>query len=462
MKRPFVRGSKLLLAALVALPLLLAARTSLAFTYQINGSDCRAMESGTEGLVSVPTGTTTLVASGAVEVVCPMVKHTSVPNGFNDYISDVTAAVVAGAGGVSCHLNFYSVQVHQGDDSLQQENADVTSIGPNTHSQVLDLAGSSIQPYFDEGIASPYDYWYSSEVFCTMQAGTTLTTFHVTENGSSPANYRMYSAGNCKPTSPGTSSYQYFEGEFGGGAGFWEAKQAKGFTFNCPVPSDAGRGVQLAVGPSISGDGTDQLQCTGDAGSHWTTIPQNPSAAEWPTRTVSFAFKSGVQNIQCRMITNGDNDGDGKVAGYRSFPLDPIPHTGWTATASIGANTASAFDGNLSTRWTTTNQTQRTNPAQWFLLDMHATQTFIEVVLDSTGDANDFPHGYTIEASMTGAAGSWTTIASGAGASAVVTVPVPMTTARYLRINQTGTDSHWWSIHELNVYSATPHNPYLH
>ena len=53
-------------------------------------------------------------------------------------------------------------------------------------------------------------------------------------------------------------------------------------------------------------------------------------------------------------------------------------------------------------------------------------------------------------------------IASGAGTSAVVTVPVPMTTARYLRINQTGTDSHWWSIHELNVYSATPHNPYVH
>jgi hypothetical protein len=449
-----IQGLRLALGVVVGLTLSATSSSAFAsYTYTIKGSSCRVMQTGDESLVTVDTTAGTITANDSVNVICPMVKHTSSPGGFDEYIADVAADVVSSESNLACELNIYGLQIQPGVDSIIQSTGFIpTPGGP------FDLGGFSTDIFWDEGIATPYTNWYSSEVICQMNLGTTINKFTVTENGSLQSNYRIFSASNCAPTL-NSSSYDYFSGESGGPSGFWEAKQQSGFTVNCPVPSDAGRGVQLSAGPSISGGGVDQLQCSSDGGSHWITVPQNPPAAEpadFPTQTVSFAVKSGAQNITCKM-TGINNDGDGKIASYRTFPLDPIPHTGWTATASIGANTGNAFDGNLSSRWTTTNQSQRSG--QWFKLDMGSAKTFIEVVMDSGGDANDYPHGYKIEASMDG--NSWTTIATGSGTSSVVTVPVPMTTARFIRLNQTATDSHWWSIHELNVYSATPHNPYL-
>ena len=46
-----------------------------------------------------------------------------------------------------------------------------------------------------------------------------------------------------------------------------------------------------------------------------------------------------------------------------------------------------------------------------------------------------------------------TAVATGTGTAAKVTVTFPATTARYVKVVQTGTSTSWWSIAELNVYT---------
>jgi hypothetical protein len=128
-----------------------------------------------------------------------------------------------------------------------------------------------------------------------------------------------------------------------------------------------------------------------------------------------------------------------------------LPRTGWVASASAGnASAMQAIDGNLTTRWTT--GTDQVN-AQWFQLDLGTSQAFTQVVLDAGTSSNDFPIGYQVY--VTDDPSSWgSPVAYGAGSDALLTITFPYQTARYLRVVQTGTGSHWWSIHEINVYGA--------
>ena len=79
----------------------------------------------------------------------------------------------------------------------------------------------------------------------------------------------------------------------------------------------------------------------------------------------------------------------------------PMARAGWAVTASVGAGPTGATDGNWSTRWTTGTPALS---GQWYRLDLGSTQTFSRIVLDATGDANDYPPGYDVYVSSDGTA----------------------------------------------------------
>jgi subtilisin family serine protease len=130
-------------------------------------------------------------------------------------------------------------------------------------------------------------------------------------------------------------------------------------------------------------------------------------------------------------------------------PAVALSRAGWAASASSSNGApANAVDGNLKTRWSTgAPQTG----GQWFQVDMKTTQRFSKLTLDAATSGGDYPRGYQVFVSTDGS--RWGgAIATGVGASPLVTITFPPQTARYLRVVQTGKASSWWSIHELVVF----------
>jgi len=131
-----------------------------------------------------------------------------------------------------------------------------------------------------------------------------------------------------------------------------------------------------------------------------------------------------------------------------------LNRAGWVASASStesGGSPSYAIDGNISTRWST--GAQQTS-GQWFQVDMEATNTFYELVLDAASSSGDYPRSYQVNVSNDGS--NWgSPVATGAGTSALTVITFPAQVARFIRVTQTGSVSGlWWSIHEINVVGA--------
>lgn len=139
------------------------------------------------------------------------------------------------------------------------------------------------------------------------------------------------------------------------------------------------------------------------------------------------------------------------------FKSDAIDRTGWTPTTNSYSG-ANALDGKASTRWDSSGF-QSPTAGQFFQIDMGSNQFFDKIVLDTAGSMNDFPRGYVVKAGTTSVVGDMKVIATGKGFGPTTMITSIPTNARYIRIEQTGTQgSKFWSIHEMNVYksSATP------
>jgi hypothetical protein len=134
---------------------------------------------------------------------------------------------------------------------------------------------------------------------------------------------------------------------------------------------------------------------------------------------------------------------------YGSAPAILIKD-GWTATASVNSSLAqSAIDGKLSTRWDT--GVSQTN-GQSFQFDMLSAQAFDQITLNADGNSSDYPRAFQVFASND--PNNWgAPIATGVGSASLVSIGLPLTTARYVKIVQTGSASNWWSINELNVWA---------
>lgn len=121
------------------------------------------------------------------------------------------------------------------------------------------------------------------------------------------------------------------------------------------------------------------------------------------------------------------------------------------SSSSDQTNVRGSVDGNTDTRWATRTE-QR--PGQFFQIDMQQMQRFDQILLDSQGNPNDYPRGYRVLVSDDGT--TWRgPVATGAGNGPITDIPFPVQQARYIRIEQTASDSqHWWSIHEMFVDKA--------
>ena len=145
----------------------------------------------------------------------------------------------------------------------------------------------------------------------------------------------------------------------------------------------------------------------------------------------------------------GESANSAQVSGTPGI----LSRVGWVASASStesGGSPANAIDGDIASRWST--GASQAN-GQWFQVDIGATNTLSQIVLDAGSSSGDYPRGYRVNVSNDGS--NWgSALATGTGASQVTTIRFATNSARYIRVTQTGSTSGWWSIHEVNVYGT--------
>ena len=108
-----------------------------------------------------------------------------------------------------------------------------------------------------------------------------------------------------------------------------------------------------------------------------------------------------------------------------------------------------AIDGDFWTSWSTgTKQSE----GQWFKIDMGQAQTFDKIVLENGWAPYDYPRGYKVYVSDDGE--NWgEAVATGSGSQSITKITFEPQTKRYIKLEQTGSDSYyWWSIYEVDVY----------
>jgi hypothetical protein len=122
-----------------------------------------------------------------------------------------------------------------------------------------------------------------------------------------------------------------------------------------------------------------------------------------------------------------------------------------SASASSGSHPpANAGDDNIATRWGSgTAQAS----GQWFQLDLGSgtTNTLGRLILDPGASTDDYPRTYQVNVSNDGIAWGNTVVAGSGNPSGITTINLSPQTVRYVKITQTGSDPHWWSIYELNA-----------
>ncbi len=126
-----------------------------------------------------------------------------------------------------------------------------------------------------------------------------------------------------------------------------------------------------------------------------------------------------------------------------------LDRSNWTLSGSSNVSALSnAIDASLSTRWDTR---QAQMPGQFFTIDLGSLPTFSKIELNTSDSPNDYPREYSVYVSNNGR--NWgDSIASGIGGGSITNIYLGETTARHIRIEQTGSDSYyWWSIHDVQV-----------
>jgi endo-1,3(4)-beta-glucanase len=88
---------------------------------------------------------------------------------------------------------------------------------------------------------------------------------------------------------------------------------------------------------------------------------------------------------------------------------------------------------------------------QFFQIDLGKRSSFDSIELNAAGDKNDYPRSYRVWASGNG--NTWRSpVATGQGSRALTDIDSQKQSARFARIEQTGTDAdHWWSIADVKL-----------
>jgi hypothetical protein len=422
------------------------ARADKTTTY--DGKNCKATNAVSAGFVSYADNDIKNTSTNqSIMVACPVVKYTSGPGIWNDRISGLTVTQNSPiSGDVECNFIIYDASYEPGESLNVWANNSGASTTSGT--STFNIGGASWTGWWSTST------WFYANVICRLQPGAKIEQYTVTELGAQQANHRIFSPASCGPTAG--SNYLYGEGtlpnvSFGG---YWQSASSGTYRLDCPIPSDAARGVQMSGSPSVNVDS--RFECSHNASS-WALVPPNsPVTAVW-TKLLPFAFPSGNRTLSCQRVGTAQT-GDPRFFSYRTFPLTAISRAGWFASASQSGGAdlpQNAVSGGTTDRWST-GQPQTTTSNAWFQVDMGSSKQFVQIQMSSNGPANnDYPRGYSVYASTNGS--TWgSAIATGTGSSNTITVQVPPTTARYIRVYETGTSSQWFSFDNFNVYQALP------
>jgi hypothetical protein len=90
---------------------------------------------------------------------------------------------------------------------------------------------------------------------------------------------------------------------------------------------------------------------------------------------------------------------------------------------------------------------------EWYRIDMGSNKTVAMVTVQTpAGSTWDYPRGFDLQTSVDGV--TWTTGATGIAYGWKRPISITPTSARYIRITQTGSAPQWWSIDEVSVFSS--------
>lgn len=176
-------------------------------------------------------------------------------------------------------------------------------------------------------------------------------------------------------------------------------------------------------------------------------VINSDDAATYQTKLTQFGTANFTENT--RFVATVSK----YAAGASTFAPAAISHTGWTATASStapGSSPAGGIDGANGVAW---QSGQAMAGGEWYRIDMGTNRTVAMVTVQTPDWAKwDYPRGFTVETSLNGS--TWTTAATGIAYGWKRPISIAPTTARYIRIIQTGSAPQWWSIDEVTVYSS--------
>ena len=225
-----------------------------------------------------------------------------------------------------------------------------------------------------------------------------------------------------------------------------------GSTWGNPVATGAGTSalVTISLDPQVAR--YIRIIQTGTASSWWSIAELNVYGPAAPQDGGVDSGRDAATDAGVDASADAGHDA-AAADGGSAFALMPMPRSNWSVSSSpsiAGADaTANAIDGNLATRFSTDAPM---TAGMYYEVNFGSPQSFSEITLDTNDVAGDSPAGYSVTLSSDGV--NWgSPIAIGAGTTAVVTISFSEQTAQYVRITQTGSSTHWWSIAELNFWS---------
>ncbi|HET9649758.1 MAG TPA: discoidin domain-containing protein [Microlunatus sp.] len=143
----------------------------------------------------------------------------------------------------------------------------------------------------------------------------------------------------------------------------------------------------------------------------------------------------------------------------RTAPAVTLPRRDWTfhSTGTVdvtAAPPANMVDDKPGTRWTS-GAAQSTKLS--LTVDLGRRQTFTEISLDTGASIGDYLRRYRVQISTGGQ--RWRTVARGPGHTGVMTIPLPPTRARYLRLVSEAKSTSWWTIEDLQLRNTPNPGP---
>ena len=210
-------------------------------------------------------------------------------------------------------------------------------------------------------------------------------------------------------------------------------------------PFDYPRGYEVYV--SSNGNDWGSPVTTGVGNGETTTIELDSVTSRYLRITQTGSSPNNWWSIH---ELNLYYSGEPTVTPPQNSALD---RSAWQVSSSHNTGEAElAIDSSANTRW---DSAQPQSPGQSFIVDMGAQNAISAIEMDTTGSSNDYPRGYAVYVSSDG--NNWgTAIASGTGVGATTNVVFDTISARFVKIEQTGSHHHyWWSIHDLNIFGES-------